>query len=315
MDYSTQQAEQENVDLIFVNELVDAIQDAAVRCRQAEDSADDVINQLELRAIFESSNLTVARTILFNAAKKFGSIDIDGSWLALTNAADALLPSVSPLKGVQLAFSNRAGKWTSLQPIKTASPLLVSENNHCWPVLNEGCVNAEILGFPDGQIIHFDGAGIAQHNLKTQVSESDLKCYWQSQTIIALGLISGACQRIVDESYEYARQRKSGGCVIAQHQAVALRLGELAVEQRGLSLFVDALVNEIDENKDPDFRFSEATAKHVSDSAFVIARDALQTAAGHGYVSGLIFKPSFEKLRTLSTILIKLAEQYQGEIS
>lgn len=312
MGYSIPQADTSKADLTFVNELVSAVKAAAARCRQTDDSAADVINQLELGAIFESSALAVVRTVLFNTAEKFGNIDIDRSWQALTSAADLLLPTASPLKGAQLALRCRAGNWTSLQPIKTTLPLFVSARNHCWPVEHEDYITAELLGFPDGQMTNLKLMQSAQLYLKTKVSDSDLQCYWQSQTLIVLGLISGACQRIVDEAYEYARQRKSGGCVIAQHQAVALRLGELAVEQRGLSLFVNALVSEMGEDTDPDFRFSGATAKHVADSAFVIARDALQTAAGHGYVSGLIFKPSFEKLRTLSTMLIMLSEQYQG---
>jgi hypothetical protein len=117
------------------------------------------------------------------------------------------------------------------------------------------------------------------------------------------GLLAGTAARVASAAYAHARTRMSAGRTLAQHQAVGLRLADIAIHQQALALDLGAA-------------FCDASASvrqagqlhggHIADLAFKVARDSLQVAGAHGYVAGLPFKDAFMQIRTLGTLLSSL---------
>ena len=123
------------------------------------------------------------------------------------------------------------------------------------------------------------------------------EAFANAHTAMLTGLLAGASARLADEAVAYAQQRQSAGKPIAQHQAVALRLADMAMNQAALSLQLGTL----------SVQGAWLSSAHVigtaTPAACAIARDALQTAAAHGFVEGLPFKRLHEQVYALSALL------------
>jgi len=123
-----------------------------------------------------------------------------------------------------------------------------------------------------------------------------------------LGLLAAATRTAVVEAFRYARARETGGRPIAQHQAVAVRLAELALAERAVALTAPdlaALAAGSDEGE-------AASMRYVAELGARIARDAVQVAGAHGYVEGLPFRRLFERIKTLSALLALDAARAEG---
>jgi hypothetical protein len=123
-----------------------------------------------------------------------------------------------------------------------------------------------------------------------------------SQAVCALlgGLLCGVSERLAEEAHAYARARESAGKPIDQYQAVALRLADIDMN-------LDALLLSASVAYEPMLAEEAMHASEpalLADLAFAIARDAVQVAAGHGYVEGLPFKRLFSQSRSLASMLL-----------
>lgn len=119
----------------------------------------------------------------------------------------------------------------------------------------------------------------------------------RAEAALLLGLTTGACRAAVAAAYGYARTRESGGKPIAQYQAVALRLAELAMADRAITL----LARHVAAN--PDRSALTDACRYVAATATRMARDAVQVAAGHGFVRGLPFADLFTGITALAARL------------
>jgi hypothetical protein len=128
--------------------------------------------------------------------------------------------------------------------------------------------------------------------------------YGDAHSALLTGLIAGACQRLTDEAFAYAKQRQSGGKPISQFQAVAMRLADLAMSQAALSLYLEATATS------GTAHAPVSSASYVSEAACAIARDAVQTAAGHGYVDGLPFMRLHEQVYMLCALLTAWSDAF-----
>jgi hypothetical protein len=151
-----------------------------------------------------------------------------------------------------------------------------------------------LLGFSQPTVVEIRGCALDVSDLP-RVADIDFPRYLMLTIALLGGLIDGATRRLVDEAYGYARTRQSGGRILLQHQAVALRLAELAINQQALHLYLFARLRDA-AGRPPD-------ATHVGQLAFAIARDAVQIAGAHGYVEGLPFRRLFEQVRSLTSAL------------
>jgi alkylation response protein AidB-like acyl-CoA dehydrogenase len=95
----------------------------------------------------------------------------------------------------------------------------------------------------------------------------------------ALGIASGA----LELSLQYAKERKSFGKPICEHQAIAFKLADMATEIEASRLLCLRAAWEKDSNM--DFTESGAMAKlFCADRAMAIATEAVQIHGGYGFV-------------------------------
>lgn len=117
---------------------------------------------------------------------------------------------------------------------------------------------------------------------------------------ILLGLAWGVASRLVLEAFKWSRIRTSFGKIIANHQAVAIRLAELSLNISTLKcLILDSLL-----------KYSVLSIENFGNLALLsaelllsIARDAMQVAGGHGFVDGLPFKRLYEQSAVIAVNL------------
>jgi alkylation response protein AidB-like acyl-CoA dehydrogenase len=95
----------------------------------------------------------------------------------------------------------------------------------------------------------------------------------------ALGIASGAYER----SLEYAKQRKSFGKEIINHQAIQFKLADMATRIEAARLLVYKAAKDKDTGK--DYSISSAMAKvFASETAMWVTTEAVQIHGGYGYV-------------------------------
>jgi acyl-CoA dehydrogenase len=93
----------------------------------------------------------------------------------------------------------------------------------------------------------------------------------------------GIMRRCLDECVAYARERKSFGVPIAQHQLVQAMLAEMRIRIEATSLLVRKAAWSLDKGiRDP--LISSCAKAYGADSAMQTAIDAVQVFGGYGYV-------------------------------
>jgi acyl-CoA dehydrogenase len=105
-----------------------------------------------------------------------------------------------------------------------------------------------------------------------------------NQTRPDIGAIAvGLMRRCLDESVAYAKERKTFGTAIANHQLVQAMLAEMAIRIHATRLLVHKAAWALDKGiRDP---LTSSLAKaYGADSAMLSALDAVQVFGGNGYV-------------------------------
>jgi hypothetical protein len=304
--------------------FIEAAQKAAARigwqsCTSgaAQWAAVNCVRALEVAELYPEMHASKeGLPLLFRLAQTLAAADVTAAWEGLQDVPAALLPDT--FSGCRIALpltADRDGRslcalWLPLGD--TGQDLSVAWYEGpiarlCGPVsialVPFSCArSAGLLGMPLARVITLaPGAdGALELIAGDHVSASTWQAYVESYLALLLGLLDGACRRLMQEAYAYARERRSAGKAISLHQAVALRLAEIAMNQQALSLYICAAL----EQANPlGTGLADLNAAHVADLAFRISRDAVQIAAGHGYVDGLPFKRLFEQVGTLSSVL------------
>jgi len=159
-------------------------------------------------------------------------------------------------------------------------------------------------GFKTGSLLTIDADRLPTGSPLATPHCLDLIFYSGLQHSLLTGQLRGALFRLVDLAYAYARNRQSGGKPIIRHQAVALRLAELTIHSEALGLLLS--------HDQAVFRtgvaglgvLNRGRLDHISRESSRICRNAMQVAAGHGYVEGLLFKTLNEQCRSLLWALL-----------
>lgn len=98
---------------------------------------------------------------------------------------------------------------------------------------------------------------------------------------VASGAV-GLARRALDEASKYALERKTMGTAIANHQAVAFMIADMAISVEASRLLVQRAAWEIDQGRRNTFYASIAKA-FAGDIANKCAADAVQVFGGNGY--------------------------------
>lgn len=244
--------------------------------------------------------------VLFHVSEVLAYANVTVAWqaLAVVPASVALPDLCKQGAAMDWLLMLPAGlQWIQLQPLCDSSETV----ELCWfdglRVLSPSersppLTSSNLLGFPHGRLLSMPlpSSGVLRSHSLSTGSRTEL--FMLNQALLG-GLLHGALRRLVNEAYSYSKSRKSAGKPICQHQAVALRLADLALNQEALSLYLqDRLCA-----KHRSMGFQPVNMDYVGDSAARISRDAVQIAGAHGYVSGLPFKRLFEQIRTLTSAL------------
>ncbi len=96
---------------------------------------------------------------------------------------------------------------------------------------------------------------------------------------LAVGLARGAFEYARD----YAKERKAFGVAIAQKQAIAFMLAEMAIEIDAARLLVWEAAWNLDQGRDAT-RECVLAKRYASNTALEVADNAVQVLGGHGYI-------------------------------
>ncbi|MGM9513912.1 acyl-CoA dehydrogenase family protein [Roseateles sp. DB2] len=120
-------------------------------------------------------------------------------------------------------------------------------------------------------------------------------------------LLAGAARAATAFAFSYAQTRTAFQRPIIHHQAVSLKLADMAIATDGLRLQVWDVATRLSSHSLPKGHFA-AMARQVVSASLEIHRHAVQVCGGHGYVEG--FPPSrrFQDARVLGLMLLELAQ-------
>ena len=98
-------------------------------------------------------------------------------------------------------------------------------------------------------------------------------------------IAAGACgliRRALDESRQYALERKTFGVPIAQHQAIQFMIAEMGIAYEATRLLTHKAAWNVDRG-DLDNVVSSYSKAYGADAAMRVATDAVQVFGGYGY--------------------------------
>ncbi len=101
--------------------------------------------------------------------------------------------------------------------------------------------------------------------------------------IAAAALAIGVARASFDYSRDYAKERRAFGVAIAQKQAIAFKLADMAIEIDSMRLLTWEAAWKLDSGQ-PATREAVLVKQYASQSALAVADNALQVLGGHGYI-------------------------------
>lgn len=276
------------------------------------------VRQIQLLDLLtgQERDADIPEAALFHVADSLGAANLTVAWQGLRGVPVGVALTASGhhaddrALALALPWVGAPAGWLLIAPL-----CLPNERTQAWLLDGSNLVgpseiadrerHSSLLGFPHGGIVQLH-RGAGQSLSIVSLSTTTYRRLLDLSFALLAGLLSGALRRMVDEAYAYARTRKSGGKAISQHQAVALRLADLTLNQQGIALYLQAAIEQ------PAAVGCEGPRNvnidYVDQCSARIASDAVQVAAAHGYVEGLAFKRLFEQTRTLVSSMALMSD-------
>lgn len=329
IDFSTSTEERELIDA--VTKLADKIINGGVG---SEFTDTQIVQWTKHVREFEVAELLLALDadeqmlrVLFLIAEELGAADLEIAWRGLRDVPWAMIGAdLAPdnhchdiAVNTSMAFSiaDHADTWIAIEPDTDSrrpvvlcsskgllGPLSLQELEQYADVQHE----SHILGFAQGSMLRIRLNEKAQlpGGLFIPLSATQWNKPKSLYFALLAGLLSGAMRRATGEAYSYAKNRESFGKPIMHHQAVALRLADIALNREAARVFIETALAHPPFDDVPG---ALGAAKHIGALAHKVARDGVQVAGGYGYVEGLPFKSIYERSKTLSIALEQAMQQ------
>ncbi len=112
---------------------------------------------------------------------------------------------------------------------------------------------------------------------------TDLQPLVDASRVASAAAAVGVARAAFDYSREYAKERKAFGVAIAQKQAIAFMLSNMAIEIDAIRLLVWEAAWRLDQGL-PATREAALARQYAADQVLKIADNALQVLGGHGYI-------------------------------
>jgi acyl-CoA dehydrogenase len=132
--------------------------------------------------------------------------------------------------------------------------------------------------------VYFEDVRIPRANLLGEEGEGfklTMRAFDRSRPWIGASA-AGIIRRALDESKAYAKERKTFGVPIAQHQAVQFMLADMAINYESTRLLSHKAAWMVDQGK-ADSVISSFAKAHGADTAMRATTDAVQIFGGYGY--------------------------------
>lgn len=111
----------------------------------------------------------------------------------------------------------------------------------------------------------------------------------------------GVARAAYDYAREYAKERRAFGQAIAQKQAIAFMLAEMATEVDAMRLLIWEAAWKLDRHEDAT-REAYLAKRYASDMTLRIADNALQVLGGHGYIRDHLVELFLRNARGFATL-------------
>jgi alkylation response protein AidB-like acyl-CoA dehydrogenase len=148
--------------------------------------------------------------------------------------------------------------------------------------------------------LSFDGCKVPREHLLEggAASVSRLANLWRvAQASMAVGVARAA----YDYARDYAKERRAFGEAIAQKQAIAFMLAEMAMEVDAMRLLIWEAAWKLDRHEDAT-REAHLAKRYASDMALKITDNALQVLGGHGYIRDHLVELFLRNARGFATL-------------
>jgi alkylation response protein AidB-like acyl-CoA dehydrogenase len=145
----------------------------------------------------------------------------------------------------------------------------------------------EKLGYigPETCEVHFDNVGVPVDNLIGKVEGEGfyhvMKCM-EAERINVAARALGIARAAFEDAIQYAQQRVTFGKPIAQHQAIQLKLADMATKIEASRLLIASAADKRDEGQRCDLEVGMAKV-FTSDTAVEVTVEAMRILAGNGY--------------------------------
>ncbi|MGY8566598.1 acyl-CoA/acyl-ACP dehydrogenase [Paracidovorax citrulli] len=147
-------------------------------------------------------------------------------------------------------------------------------------------------------------AGRSPHAFELSQRQLEHGLIWHGLWLAAL--LAGAARAATTFAFEYARTRVAFQRPIFHHQAVLLRLADMAIATDGLRLLVLDSASRLAVQELTAPHFAEA-ARHIACTSMEVHRHAVQICGGHGYVEGFPPARRFQDAQLLTLMLLETA--------
>ncbi|HEV8324927.1 MAG TPA: acyl-CoA dehydrogenase family protein [Myxococcota bacterium] len=136
----------------------------------------------------------------------------------------------------------------------------------------------------DTSDVLFEDVKLTKDNIVGEVGQGfkiAMACFDRSRPWIGAGA-TGVIRRALDESRNYALERKTFGVPIAQHQAIQFMIAEMAIAYQTSRLLTLNAAWEVDQGRLQGIASACAKA-YAADAAMRVTTDAVQVFGGYGY--------------------------------
>lgn len=132
--------------------------------------------------------------------------------------------------------------------------------------------------------VNLDEVRIPKQNRLGEQSNQDINSILDSSRVAIAAMGVGLSRAAFEYSRDYAKDREVFGVKVAQKQAIAFMLAEMATEIEAIRLLTWEAAWMIDEGKEEASKYAYLAYTGAMDMAMMVTDRAVQILGGHGYI-------------------------------
>ncbi|MEW6028424.1 MAG: acyl-CoA dehydrogenase family protein [Chloroflexota bacterium] len=189
------------------------------------------------------------------------------------NGEKAFVPFAKDAEAM-IVYANLEGRTQGFVVSKAAAGLSVGEEREKLMGLN---------ALPLYRV-KLDGVKVPASNRLGGASGHDFELILASMRLASAAAAVGVAKASFEYSKNYAKEREAFGVKIAQKQAIAFMLAEMATEIEAMRLLTWEAAWMLDNGKEDAFKQAYLAATGAADMAMMVTDRGVQILGGHGYI-------------------------------